>query len=466
MAEAAAPTPSGAGPLPVGHPNPAPALAAVPSSALPLAFLAAAAAGLAGCGAALVWSGGVASVDPTADPVVAAVHLGVLATLSTAVLGALHHFVPLLTHRHLRSPRLGIVTFGSWLAAAWLLPLGVATEHEAVIEAGGALAVLAVTLATLNLSKALRATGGDVSLAGVRLALLGFAATVAYGALYVADRRGGWFDLSGNVVLAHAVVGLFAWLGLTYIAVAEKLWPMFLLARAPARRRAPRIAIAAVPSGVALLSPGLLTGEPVLTSLGASVLGLGLAAHLTSLATHLRHRRRGADLDLAFVMTAALWLIAAAGLVAAAVLVLPGHPRRGEALVAAAVAATCGWLLEVVIGLAHKVSAFVLWPALRTRGTIRGPAGRPLQFSDLYDRRAAWLSFATLTAGIGCVCTGLAGSSPTAITAGGILLIATAAVTAANLVLTPARRLYTAQGVATPAGSRGRLLDEGSLEWS
>jgi hypothetical protein len=159
--------------------------------------------------------------------------LGVLATLSTAVLGALHHFVPLLTHRHLRSPRLGLATFGSWLAASWLLPLGVATEHESVVEMGGALAILAVTLSTISLFKPLGATGGGVPLISVRLALLGFAATVAFGALYVADRQGGWFDLSGQVVLGHAVVGLFAWLGLTYIAVGEKLWPMFLLARRP-----------------------------------------------------------------------------------------------------------------------------------------------------------------------------------------------------------------------------------------
>jgi hypothetical protein len=94
-----------------------------------------------------------------------------------------------------------------------------------------------------------------VPLIGVRLALLGFAATVAFGALYVADRQGGWFDLSGHVVLGHAVVELFAWLGLTYIAVGEKLWPMFLPARAPAHRHAPGVAIAAVPGGVAMLSP-------------------------------------------------------------------------------------------------------------------------------------------------------------------------------------------------------------------
>ena len=443
--------------LPLGHADPAPALAAAPSSSVPLVFLAAAAAGLAACGAALIWSSGVAVPDPTADPVVAAVHLGVLATLSTGVLGALHHFVPLLTHRRLRSPRLAWATFATWVAAAWLLPLGVATANETLVEVGGALAVLAVVLVAIDLSGPLGLSGGGVSLVGVRLALVGFAATVAYGAGYVADRRGGWFVLSGHTVLAHAVVGLFAWLGLTYIAVAEKLWPMFLLARAPNGRLAPRLAAGAVPAGVALLSPGLLTGVAPLASIGAGVLTVGLAAHLASMATHVRHRRRGASVELLFVVTSALCLVAAAGLGLTAVLVMPASPRLGEALVAAAVAAACGWLLEALVGLAHKVSAFILWPELRTRGAVHGPAGRPLQFSDLYDRRLAGFSWAALSAGIGAICAGLATSSTTAIGTGGALLTTTAAVTAANLALTPARRLR-ASGRDAPPAVRGAAM--------
>src|ERR1019366_6113161 len=80
--------------------------------------------------------------------------------------------------------------------------------------------------------------------------------------VYVADRSGNWFDLTGHVVLAHAVIGLFGWLGLAYVSVAEKLWPMFFLAHIPGRHRAGQVAVRAVPAGVVLLSPGLLTGLP------------------------------------------------------------------------------------------------------------------------------------------------------------------------------------------------------------
>lgn len=56
--------------------------AVVPAASVPLSFLAAAAAGLAGCGLVLAWASGRGAADPTADPVIAAAHLGVLAALS------------------------------------------------------------------------------------------------------------------------------------------------------------------------------------------------------------------------------------------------------------------------------------------------------------------------------------------------------------------------------------------------
>ncbi|MGH3068115.1 MAG: hypothetical protein ACRDOH_13045 [Streptosporangiaceae bacterium] len=69
---------------------------------MPLSFLAAAALGLVACGAARAWARAAAVADPTADQVVAA-YFGVLAILSTGVLGAQHQFTPVVTQRPLRS---------------------------------------------------------------------------------------------------------------------------------------------------------------------------------------------------------------------------------------------------------------------------------------------------------------------------------------------------------------------------
>jgi hypothetical protein len=411
----------------------------VPPPSVPLAFLSAAAVGLVGCGAAWIWARGVAAADPTADPVVAAAHFGLLATLSMGVLGAMHQFVPVVCQRPLRSVRLARATFVAWLAAAWLLPLGIATEHEDVVEAGGALATLAILFLVANLSHPLAAKGKGVPVTGLRFAVAGFVITACFGVVYVADRKGAWFNLSGHVVLAHAVVGLFAWLGLTYVAVAEKLWPMFFLAHLPGRHRAGQVAVWAVPAGVALLSPGLLAGLPILAGVGAALVTCGVVAHLLSLAAHVRHRRRKADLHLAFVLTSAGWLPVGAGLALAAALVLPSSHHAGTALVAAAVAAFAGWLLEALVGHAYKVVPFIGWSALRARGIDKAGGGRPLLFADLYDHIWAAVSYALVTSGVAALCVGLGASLEAATALAGGLFISTGLVVALNLAASPAR---------------------------
>lgn len=414
---------------------------AVPPPSVPLSFLGAAALGLIACGGAWLWARGAAVADPTADRVVAAAHLGMLATLSMGVLGAVHQFVPVIAQRPIRSVGLARATFATWLVASWLLPLGIATGYEGVVEAGGALAALAITLLVANLWEALAARGKGAPLVGLRLAVAGFVATACFGVTYVADRRGNWWDLSGHVVLAHAVVGLFGWLGLTYVGVAEKLWPMFFLAHVPGRRRAGAVAVIAVPGGVVLLSPGLLLGLPVLAGAGAIVLAAGLAAHLCSLAAHLRHRRRKADLHLLFVLTSAAWLVAGAGTSLASWLVLPRDHHQGMALVAAAVTAFGGWLLLALAGHAYKVVPFIIWSALRARGVDKGPSGKQLMFADLYHHTWAATGFGLLTGGLLALYLGLGASFAPAIAAGGALLALAGFLEAANLAARPARML-------------------------
>jgi hypothetical protein len=410
----------------------------VPPPSVPLCFLAAAALGLVACGGALIWASAAGARDPTADPVVTAVHLGVLATLSMAVLGAMHQFTPVITQRPLRSVRLARLTLLTWIAASWLLPIGVAAENEGVVESGGALAAVAVALLVANLSAPLSARGKGAPVAGLRLSLAGFVATACYGVLYVADRRGNWFALSGHVVLAHAVVGLFAWLGLAYVAVAEKLWPMFFLAHVPGRRLAGWAAVWAVPAGVAMLSPGLLTGPVGLAWSGAAVAGAGLGAHLFSLQAHLRHRRRAPDLHLVFVLTSAAWLLAGAGLALAAGLLEQEGGGVSASLVAAAVAAFGGWILEAIVGHAHKVVPFIAWSALRARGIEKNRSGGPLMFADLFDRRLAVGAYLVLNAALALLCAGFALSVAAVLAAAGGLLAITGAIAALNLSATPA----------------------------
>jgi hypothetical protein len=430
--------------------------AAVPPPSVPLAFLAAASAGLVACGGTWIWARNVAAVNPSADSVVAAVHFGVLATLSMGLLGATHQFTPVITGRPLRSLLLARATFVTWLLASWMLPFGIATRQLGVTAVSGALAGIAIVALAVNLTAPLSARGKGAPVIALRFAVAGAVLTTFLGVAFVGDRQGNWFALSGHADLAMGVIGMFGWLGITYVGVAEKLWPMFMLAHLPAGRRAGSVAVWTIPIGAVALAGGLGWSILGLAWAGAGVLAVGLGAHLVSLWAHVRHRRRKADLHLVFVMTSAAWLLAGAGLALAGALVLPHRYGAGVALVAAAMAAFGGWLLEALVGHAHKVVPFIVWSALRARGVATGPSGKPLMFADLYDHRWAAATYGTTTAGVAALCVGLGASLPAATGAAGLLFIVTGVMVAANLsvravhLLRPGR-LSEGRGVATSA---------------
>ena len=430
--------------------------AAVPPPSVPLAFLAAASAGLVACGGTWIWARNVAAVNPSADSVVAAVHFGVLATLSMGLLGATHQFTPVITGRPLRSLLLARATFVTWLLASWMLPFGIATRQLGVTAVSGALAGIAIVALAVNLTAPLSARGKGAPVIALRFAVAGAVMTTFLGVAFVGDRQGNWFALSGHADLAMGVIGMFGWLGITYVGVAEKLWPMFMLAHLPAGRRAGSVAVWTIPIGAVALAGGLGWSILGLAWAGAGVLAVGLGAHLVSLWAHVRHRRRKADLHLVFVMTSAAWLLAGAGLALAGALVLPHRYGAGVALVAAAMAAFGGWLLEALVGHAHKVVPFIVWSALRARGVATGPSGKPLMFADLYDHRWAAATYGTTTAGVAALCVGLGASLPAATAAAGLLFIVTGVMVAANLsvravhLLRPGR-LSEGRGVATSA---------------
>jgi hypothetical protein len=159
--------------------------------------------------------------------------------------------------------------------------------------------------------------------------------------------------------------------------------------------------------------------------------------------THIRYRRRKADLHLLFLVTSAVWLVVGASLALAAELTLGRHHHAGVGLAAAAVTSFVGWLLVALVGYAHKVVPFIVWSALRGRGIKKNADGTPLMFADLYDHRWAGIVYGLVTAGVAAVCVGFATSTSIAIAIGGVLLAVTGLCVAVNLSLIPVRLLLT-----------------------
>lgn len=252
-----------------------------------------------------------------------------------------------------------------------------------------------------------------------------------------AYRQNGWFGLLPRRVLAHAHLGLVGWLGLAYVAVAEKLWPMFLLAHRP-DARAGRWAVRLLPAGALVLAGGLLVAAKPVAVAGGLLIGAGLAAHLSSLAGVIRHRRRPLELLHAFVLASAGCLVvaAAAGTVAGLAPISAASRLR---LASVEVFGLAAWLGLAIVGHAHKIVPFINWSSLRARGVSTGPDGQPLLFGHLFHHGTARLTLVTALTGVAAGLGGLATASPTALRAGGLLLAATGAMATANLGLGPRR---------------------------
>lgn len=423
----------------------------VPPASVPLGFLAAAGVGLPAFGLAAWFAADRIVAAPAHPGAVAAVHVGMLAFLTTAVLGAAHQFTPVVARRPLRSVAAARATLVGMVATAWMLPSGFAHGPESLVAAGGVTGAATVLLAAWNLSGPLTARDGGVPLAGLRLSITYLVVTVGFGAVYAFDRQAGWFPLLPHRVLAHAHLGLLGWLGLTYIAVAEKLWPMFLLAHRPTAR-AGAWAVGLVAAGVPLLAGGLLFGQPAVAWPGGLAVGAGLLCHLTSLAGVVRHRRRPLELLHGFLFTSAAFLVVGIALGAAAA-VLPVEPAVRSRLVAAEVGALAAWLGLAVIGHAHKIVPFIAYTALRARGVTTGPSGRPLLFGDLFHHATARLTLVVATAGFVSAVAGIVAASPGTVAAGGAAVAVAGALVTGNLATGP-RRAARTQG--TTASGRPR----------
>ncbi|HLF41831.1 MAG TPA: hypothetical protein VI854_10215, partial [Acidimicrobiia bacterium] len=306
------------------------------------------------------------------------------------------------------------------------------------VSGAGVLAVTSIGLAVWNVSRPLASREHAPSVSGLRWSVALFAATALMGGIYAFDRQAGWFPLLPHRVLAHAHLGLVGWLGLTYVAVAEKLWPMFLLAHRTGAR-AGWTAVRLVPAGVILMVPGLLFGVPAAAVPGGLITGAGLVAHLVSLGAYIKARRRPLGLLHAFVLASAAALVAGAVLGAVAGLA-PVEPVTRTRLVTAEIAALVGWLGLAVVGHAHKIVPFISWTALRARGLDRAAGGtRKVLFADLYDPRVARVTWWLGVMGVVSLVVGILIESSVAVSAAGVLLAATGTGALANLGLGPLR---------------------------
>jgi len=429
------------------------AQANVPPQWVPLGFLFAAGIGLAGLGLSMWFASDKWILSPFHNAVVSTAHLAMLAFLTTAVLGALHQFGPVVAQKRLRSVPVAAATMVGMILTGWILPLAFAHGPEWLVATGATIGVSTVLLAAWNLSSLLASRTGGVPIVGLRLSILYLLTTVSFGIVYAFNRQHGWFPFFPTTILAHAHLGILGWLGLTYIAVSEKLWPMFLLSHRPSNRSG-AVAVAGLSLGVLPLALGLLYRNRVVALVAAVFVIIGLAGHLFSLISSVRHRRRKLELLHAFLFSSALFLLVGVFLGAFAALgsVDPSLRMR---LGTAEVAALASWLGLAIIGHSHKIVPFITYSLLRSKGINLHKSGRPLLFGDLYNKKVAWGVFVAAVAAFTGVITGTLLGERTLMSASGILIVCIAVTLTTNFVVAT-RSARSSGGAGTPTPMQGQ----------
>lgn len=308
------------------------------------------------------------------------VHLLVLGAVSNAILIWSWHFAAALLRLPTESLRRGqalrLVLFN---AGALGVVGGTVTSARLPVVAGAAVvAGVAGWHATALLRRARAALPSRFGVTVRYYVAAGLALPVG-AVLGVLLGRPGLSDAGhGRVVVAHEVVNLLGWVGLTVVGTLVTLWPTMLRTRvADGAESAARRALPVLVGGVAAAAAAALAGSLVLAAAGVLVV---LAGVVTVAVPHAEEVRRKAPVELptASVLAGMLWL--AGSLVALAVgLATAGDwATAGERAGALTAPLLAGFAAQVLIGALGYLVPVVLGggPSVqRATSTLLGRAG-------------------------------------------------------------------------------------------
>ena len=286
-----------------------------PSATLPLAYLATAAAAFVLAALALPGLGAALTGHYYHPRLLALTHVVTLGWVTLAIMGASYQLIPVVIERPLFSERLarwqlpalaagvmgmvGHFWIGRWDGLAWA---------AALVGAGVLCHVINVALSVRGLAR------WSFTTRGVALALAGLALTAAFGVtLAITQGARGFPGGLLGAVHAHFHLALLGWIAPMIVAVAARVYPMFLLAPEPGGWGA-SIQLGGLGLGVPVVTAGLALGRPTLIVSGPVAVAVALGAHVRWVAGFARRRKRPTlDWGLRFVLTGTACLVLSGG---------------------------------------------------------------------------------------------------------------------------------------------------------
>ncbi|MFE1785128.1 hypothetical protein ACFW9F_21780, partial [Streptomyces sp. NPDC059506] len=233
-----------------------------------------------------------------------------------------------------------VAVIGGMLAGAW-----------PAVLVGGTVVAGAVAAHAVHLVRLLRRALPARFSATVRYYVAASALLPAGAALGVVMARGG---LSGGsaarLLVAHEMVNLLGWVGLTVAGTLVTLWPTMLRTRvADGAEKAARTALPVLVAGLAAAVGAALTGPPPLAAAGVAAYAAGLAV---AAAPWVREARARPPRSFATWSVAAgcAWLAGSLAALAGILLTAPSWAAVAERVPSLTAPLAAGWIAQVLLG--------------------------------------------------------------------------------------------------------------------
>ncbi len=404
-----------------------------PPPLIPLAFLFSALIAFAVAGLVSFHFGKQFITDPTSDEIVGNVHLYLLGFVSFGILGALHQFGPVITMERLLSIRLAYVSFSLLVIGISVMPVGLISQSEVLTALGGASLGIGIFAVAINLFKPLIKGKSSVSLSGLRISMGYLLITACFGVTFASTHSS--FSPPTHLVLAHASFGLIGFAGISYMAVSERLWPMFLLSHGNKASYGIR-AIYLVAVGEIVLASGLIWDVEYLAIAGGLIICTGIIHHFISLYGYIKNRNRKLEILHGYIFVSAACLAASIVIAILALTLNVGAATRDH-LAVLTVVFVFGWLSIALLGHLHKIVPFILWGVLRNHGVTRLRNKKPIMFANLFVGNLAKLTLLLISAGLGVFSIGMVSGSVYVVKSAGLFISLAAGITLFNLTITP-----------------------------
>jgi len=361
-----------------------------PAPDVPLRYLLASAAAFVLAAPGVVWLAPELAGHYYHPRVVALTHTVTLGWITLAIMGASYQLIPIVLGRQVWSQRLARWQFWVLLLATsgMVAHFYIGTWLGLVMAAG--LLAIGVALHLVNVALSLRGVErwGFTGRLGV-LAYAGLALTVVFGLLLGFDHIIKFVSTDFFPTLhAHVHLALLGCVMPMVLAVAARVYPMFLLAPEPRGWPEP-LQFWGLAAGVPAVVLGLLLGHPAAVIAGALAVAAAAGGHLAWVVAMARHRRR------------------------------PRLDRGLRLALAYIVVVLGGWITLTIAGLMLKIVPFLVW--YRVYGSRAGKERVPM-LADMSWAPAEGAASALLPAGFIALAVAVASGNTEAIRAAGVVL--------------------------------------------